>query len=165
MASSKLRLWMLLLGLTDGASGGAPGAWPAPTTKHKPLDPSLLRVSPLKFAGTCPGDHINNRNASVLDRNGVASDASPTLDWRMLVNPAAEEPHRQLTPPNCLGVAGRGGSSHGAAAMSCRTRILPSEGCFGTTFSLQFDRRRWPVLRPRHYDAGAVSCAEPGRHG
>lgn len=49
MASSKLQLLMLLLGLTDGASGGVPGAGPALTTKRKPLDPSFLRVSPSKF--------------------------------------------------------------------------------------------------------------------
>lgn len=47
------------------------------------------------------------RNASALNREGVRSDASPTLAWRMLANPAAEEPHRQPTPPNCLGWAGR----------------------------------------------------------
>lgn len=97
---------VLLLGLTDSASGGAWGRASPDDQAQATLCIPPQSIAANAYHYTRTGGRLK-RDASVLNRDGVPSDANPPMAWPMLVNPADEEPHRQPTPPNCLGWAGR----------------------------------------------------------
>jgi hypothetical protein len=136
MSSGKLQ-WALLLQLTNS---GGPGGWAIPDYQAEATWSFRVVYGNQSLSLTMYRRKPSERSASALNHDtGAPSDANPALAWRMLVNPAAEEPHGHTTQLPGLGGADQAnGAPTRHVLCSCAAQIFPREACFGEPFFFLF---------------------------